>query len=323
VTRRILVTGGAGFIGSNFARHLLATDPGVLITNLDLLTYAGVQATVDELDADERHTFVHGDIADADLVNDLVPGHDAVVNFAAESHVDRSIDSPAPFLHSNVLGAGVLLDAARRHGVPRFVQVSTDEVYGSLESGAAGESAPLRPSSPYSASKAAADLLAAAYATTFDYRPIVTRCTNNFGPYQHPEKAIPRFITALLDGEGIPVYGDGLHQRDWLFVEDHCRALALLLDEGEPGEIYNIGADQHLTTLELARRVCAVVGVEDSMIEQVADRPGHDRRYAVDSSRIRAIGWAPSADLGDHLTRTVEWYRSRRDWWEPLIGGTQ
>jgi dTDP-glucose 4,6-dehydratase len=319
----LLVTGGAGFIGSTFIRFVLGHDPSARVTNLDRLTYAGVQATVDELDADPRHSFVRGDIADADLVEELMPGHDAVVNFAAESHVDRSIQGPAPFLHSNVVGAGVLLDAARRHDVGRFVQVSTDEVYGSIESGAASEDAPLRPSSPYSASKAAADLLVGSYVATFGYRPIVTRCTNNFGPYQLPEKAIPLFITNLLDGRPIPLYGDGSHQRDWLHVDDHCRAIALLLERGTPGEVYNIGADVHLTNADVARRVCRAVGADEGMIEHVTDRPGHDLRYAVDSSKVRALGWKPTGSFDEHLAATVGWYRERRDWWEPLRGRTR
>jgi len=321
--RRYLVTGGAGFIGSNFIRHLLEHEAGAAVTNLDRLTYAGVEATVRELDADPRHTFVRGDIGDAALVDGLAPGHDVVVNFAAETHVDRSITGPAVFLQTNVVGTGVLLDAARRHGVPRFVQVSTDEVYGSLAEGFAAEEAPLRPSSPYSASKAAGDLLAASYGTTFGYPVVVTRCTNNYGPYQFPEKVIPLFVTNLLDGRKVPLYGEGRNERDWLHVADHCAAIHLLVDRGTPGEVYNIGADAQLPNIELTRRILAAVGRGEEMIERVADRPGHDLRYAVDSSKLRRLGWAPARSFEDHLAATVEWYRSRADWWRPLKEGSR
>jgi len=321
--RRYLVTGGAGFIGSNFIRFVLENEPGAAITNLDRLTYAGVEATVRELDADPRHAFVRGDIGDAALVDRLLPGHDVVVNFAAETHVDRSITGPAVFLQTNVVGLGVLLDAARRHGIPRFIQVSTDEVYGSLAEGFAAEEAPLRPSSPYSASKAAGDLLAASYATTFGYPVIVTRCTNNYGPYQFPEKVIPLFVTNLLDGRKVPLYGEGRNERDWLHVADHCAAIYLLAERGEPGEVYNIGADAQLPNIELTRRILAALGKGEDMIERVADRPGHDLRYAVDSSKLRRLGWAPARSFEEHLAATVAWYRSRSDWWRPLKEGSR
>ncbi|MBM3696817.1 MAG: dTDP-glucose 4,6-dehydratase, partial [Actinobacteria bacterium] len=277
--RRYLVTGGAGFIGSNFVRYLLEHEPDAAVTNLDLLTYAGVEATVRELDADPRHTFVRGDIGDAALLDGVLSGHDVVVNFAAETHVDRSISGPGVFLQTNVVGTGTLLEAARRHAVPRFVQVSTDEVYGSLAEGFAPEDAPLRPSSPYSASKAAGDLLAASYGTTFGYPVIVTRCTNNYGPYQFPEKVIPLFVTNLLDGRKVPLYGEGRNERDWLHVDDHCAAIHLLVDRGAPGEVYNIGADAQLPNIELTRRILAALDRGEDMIERVPDRPGHDLRY--------------------------------------------
>ncbi len=321
MARRYLVTGGAGFIGSNFVRHVLAREPDAAVTNLDLLTYAGVEATVRELDADPRHTFVRGDIGDANLVDRLLPGNDVVVNFAAETHVDRSISGPAVFLQTNVVGTGVLLDAARRHGIPRFLQVSTDEVYGSLSEGFADEEGPLQPSSPYSASKAAADLLVRSYAVTYGYRAIVTRCTNNYGPYQFPEKVIPLFVTNLLEGRKVPLYGDGRNERDWLHVGDHCAALHLLADRGVPGEVYNIGADAQLANIELTRRILAALGAGEEMIERVPDRPGHDLRYAVDSSKVRRLGWAPAHPFEDHLAATVEWYRTREDWWRPLKEG--
>ena len=321
--RRYLVTGGAGFIGSNFGRYVLTHEPEAAVTNLDLLTYAGVKATVRELDADPRHHFVRGDIGDAGLVERLLPGHDVVVNFAAETHVDRSITGPAVFLQTNVVGTGVLLDAARRHGIPRFLQVSTDEVYGSLAEGFAPEEAPLCPSSPYSASKAAADLLARSYAVTYGYGAIVTRCTNNYGPYQFPEKVIPLFVTNLLEGRKVPLYGEGRNERDWLHVEDHCAALHLLVERGEPGELYNIGAGAQLANIELTRRILAAVGAGDDMIERVPDRPGHDLRYAVDSSKLRRLGWAPARPFEEHLAATIDWYRSRPDWWRPLKEGVR
>jgi dTDP-glucose 4,6-dehydratase len=319
--RRYLVTGGAGFIGSNFVRYVLQREPAAKVTNLDLLTYAGVRATVEELDSSDRHGFVRGDIRDRALVEDLVPGHDVIVNFAAESHVDRSIEGPSVFLETNVVGTGVLIDAARRHGVPTFVQVSTDEVYGSIPEGFAGEDAALRPSSPYSASKAAADLLVQSYRVTFGYEAIITRCTNNYGPYQFPEKVIPLFVTNLLAGERVPLYGDGRNERDWLYVEDHCAAIHLVIERGIPGGVYNIGANAQLPNIELTRAIIAALGMDESMIERVPDRPGHDLRYAVDSSQIRALGWAPAHSFEDRLVDTIEWYRSREDWWGPLKGG--
>jgi dTDP-glucose 4,6-dehydratase len=321
--RRYLVTGGAGFIGSNFVRFVLGREADARVTNLDLLTYAGVEATVRELDEDPRHTFVRGDIGDAALVDRLVPGHDVVVNFAAETHVDRSIAGPSVFLQTNVVGTGVLLDAARRHRIPRFLQVSTDEVYGSLSAGFASEEAPLRPSSPYSASKASADLLVRSYAVTYGYEAIVTRCTNNYGPYQFPEKVIPLFVTNLLEGRKVPLYGEGGNERDWLHVDDHCAALHLLVDRGSPGEVYNIGAGAQLANIELTRRILAALGAGEEMIERVPDRPGHDLRYAVDSSKLRRLGWAPAHPFEEHLAATIEWYRHRADWWRPLKEGTR
>ncbi|NNC76214.1 MAG: dTDP-glucose 4,6-dehydratase [Acidimicrobiia bacterium] len=318
MSRRYLVTGGAGFIGSNFIRRVLENESDAEVTNLDSLTYAGVKATVDELDASDRHTFVLGDIRDAALVEGLVPGHDVVVNFAAESHVDRSIDGPSVFLETNVVGTGVLIDAARRHGIARFIQVSTDEVYGSIADGFAPEDAPLDPSSPYSASKAGSDLLVGSYAVTFDYPAIITRCTNNYGPYQFPEKVIPLFVTNLFEDIPVPLYGDGLNERDWLYVDDHCSALHLLVDAGRPGEVYNIGANAQVSNLELTHKILGLLGKDDSLIQPVTDRLGHDRRYAVDSSKIRALGWQPAHSLDDRLGDTIDWYRTREDWWRPL-----
>jgi dTDP-glucose 4,6-dehydratase len=248
-------------------------------------------------------------------------GADVVVHFAAESHVDRSIAGSQAFLETNVVGTGVVIETARRLGVERFVHVSTDEVYGSIAEGFADEEAPLLPSSPYSASKAGSDLLVASYAATHGYPAIITRCTNNYGPYQFPEKLIPLFTTNLLDGRKVPLYGDGLNERDWLHVQDHCAAIHLLLERGDGGEVYNIGADNQVPNVEITRRLLELTGRDESFVDRVADRPGHDRRYAVDSSKLRALGWEPSKGFADRLAETVAWYRDRRDWWEPLKEG--
>jgi len=318
VSRRYLVTGGAGFIGSNFVRYLLEVEPAATVTNLDLLTYAGVEATVEELDANPQHRFIRGDIRDARLVERLMPDHDVVVHFAAETHVDRSIEGPSVFLETNVVGTGVLIDAARRHDVDRFIHVSTDEVYGSIAEGFVTEDAVLEPSSPYSASKAGSDLLVQSYGVTFDYDAIVTRCTNNYGPYQFPEKAIPLFVTNLLDEKPLPLYGDGRNERDWLYVRDHCAAIHLLVDQGIPGQTYNIGANAQLTNLDLTKRILDALSLDESWIENVPDRLGHDLRYAVDSSKLRSLGWSPEHSFDEWLDETISWYRRREDWWRPL-----
>lgn len=319
---KYLVTGGAGFIGSNFVRGLLEADPEALVINLDLLTYAGVRATVDELDRWPNHRFVQGDIRDSTTVDELMTGVEVVIHFAAESHVDRSIEGPGPFVSTNVLGTAVLLEAARRHEVNRFIHVSTDEVYGSVETGFAPEASPLDPTSPYSASKAGSDLIALSYHHTFGCPVVVTRCTNNYGPYQFPEKIIPLFVTNLLDGERVPLYGNGRNERDWLHVSDHCSALRVVLEAGEPGEIYNIGADNQLANLDLTHRILDHFGLDESYIDRVPDRLGHDFRYAVDSSKIRSLGWAPAENFDERLEHTIAWYRSREDWWRPLKEGT-
>jgi len=318
MSRRYLITGGAGFIGSNFVRWVLDHDDNATVTNLDAMTYAGVPATVTELDEYPGHTFVKGDIRDAALVDEIVPNHDVVVHFAAESHVDRSISGPTAFLETNVVGTGILIDAAHRHGVPRFIHVSTDEVYGSISEGFAEESDRLAPSSPYSSSKAGSDLLVRSYSITHGYDVVITRCTNNYGPYQFPEKVIPLFVTNLLEGKRVPLYGDGHNERDWLHVNDHCSALHLLVDRGEPGEIYNIGANAQLSNLVLTERILCALGLDDSWIERVADRLGHDLRYAVDSSKLRDLGWRPRHDFDEWLSDTIDWYRRREDWWRPL-----
>ena len=320
MTRKILITGGAGFIGSNFIRHIFSQDPDTKVTNLDALTYAGVRATVQELDELGDHSFVHGDIRDTNLVDKLTADQDVIVNFAAESHVDRSIDGPSVFLETNVVGTGILIEAARRHGVERFIQISTDEVYGSIAEGFAAETDTLHASSPYSASKAGADLLVESYGVTYDYPAIITRCTNNYGPYQFPEKMIPLFITNLISGRPVPVYGDGLNERDWLHVRDHCSAIYVLIEEGVPGDIYNIGANAQVKNIDLTKQLIDLLGRDESFISYVPDRPGHDRRYAVDSSKIRSLGWTPEFPLTDRLEETVEFYRTRSDWWQPLLG---
>lgn len=316
--QRLLVTGGLGFLGSHFVRHALAAAEDVQVTNLDALTYAGNPANLRDLEDDPRYRFVRGDVRDADLVDDLVADHDAVAHFAAESHVDRSIDGPAPFLDTNVTGTGVLLEAARRHGVSRFLHVSTDEVYGPADTGRFPETAGLAPSSPYAASKAGAELLVRSYRVTYGYPALVTRSTNCFGPHHHPEKVVPLFILNALEGRALPVYGDGQHVRDWTFVADNVAAQWLVLTQGEPGSIYNVGAGNERTNLELARAVLTAAGAGADLVEHVPDRPGHDRRYAVDSTRIRSLGWEPRTGFEDGLAATVEWYRDHPGWWEPL-----
>jgi dTDP-glucose 4,6-dehydratase len=309
-----LVTGGAGFIGSQFVRDLL--DAGeTRVTVLDKLTYAGNLANLAGYDGFE---FVRGDIADPDLLASVLPGIDVVVNFAAETHVDRSIADSAAFLRTNVLGVQRLLDAARSAGVRTFVQVSTDEVYGSIEHGSWPETDPLRPNSPYAAAKAGADLLCLAYHRTHGMDVRITRCSNNYGPFQFPEKVIPLFVTNLLDGRPVPLYGDGGHVRDWLHVADHCRGIRLVLDKGAPGEVYNIGGGTELTNRELTGLLLDACGADWSRVEHVPDRPGHDRRYSVDISKIAALGYAPARDFATGLAATVSWYREHRSWWEPL-----
>ncbi|MEV0266734.1 dTDP-glucose 4,6-dehydratase [Streptomyces sp. NPDC050617] len=318
---RILVTGGAGFIGSHFVRTLLGPEgPGgaLAVTALDSLTYAGNLANLRAVHGDSRFTFSHGDIRDAGLVDSLLARHDMVVHFAAESHVDRSIAGGQEFASTNVLGTQVLLESAVRHRIARFVHVSTDEVYGSISAGSWAEDQPLAPNSPYSASKAGSDLLALAHHRTHGLDVSVTRCSNNYGPYQHTEKVIPLFTTRLLDGGSVPLYGDGANVRDWLHVDDHCRALRLILDAGRPGEVYNIGGGTELSNTQLTERLLAACGAGWERVERVADRKGHDRRYSVDWSKIRTeLGYRPRHSFEDGLAETVDWYRANRSWWEP------
>ncbi|MFJ9926053.1 MULTISPECIES: dTDP-glucose 4,6-dehydratase [Streptomyces] len=320
---RLLVTGGAGFIGSEFVRSLLSSpDPvhrGLRITVLDDLTYAGVMANLAPVAGHPGFTFVRGDICDADLVDQVLPGHDAVVHFAAESHVDRSIAGARPFAVTNVLGTQTLLDAAHRHGTGRFVHVSTDEVYGSIDSGAWTEESPLAPNSPYAASKAGSDLLVLAAHRTHGLDVVVTRCSNNYGPYQFPEKLIPLFVTNLLDGRHVPLYGAGRNVREWLHVVDHCRGIDLALRKGRAGQVYHLGGGRELTNSELTGLLLAATGSGWEMVRRVPDRKGHDLRYALDCGKAEAeLGYTAEVEFEDGLADTVAWYREHRDWWEPL-----
>jgi dTDP-glucose 4,6-dehydratase len=310
---RVLVTGGAGFIGSHYVRTLLGGGypafAGAEVTVLDLLTYAGNLANLAPVEG--GYAFVRGDVRDAGLLAEVVPGHDVVVNFAAESHVDRSIDGPGAFVRTNVLGAQTLFQACLDAGVPKVVQVSTDEVYGSIDEGSWAEDAPLAPRSPYSAAKAGGDLMARAYAVTHGLPVSITRCGNNYGPYQFPEKVVPLFVTNLLEGRKVPLYGDGGNVRDWVHVDDHCRGIQLVAERGEPGEVYNV---------ELTRRILAELDADWSSVEPVADRKGHDRRYSLDDSRLRAMGYAPRTGFDEGIAATVRWYADNPSWWKPLKG---
>ena len=326
--RRILVTGGCGFIGSNFVRLLRSARPDWNVVNYDALTYAGNPANLADLDGDSEYTFIHADIRNRTALAEALAGCDAVVHFAAESHVDRSISDAGPFVTTNVVGTQTLLDACRdAGGIQHIVHIGTDEVYGSLPLDRSElrftEDSALHPNSPYAASKAAADLLALSYHRTFGLPVTVTRSSNNFGPYQYPEKVIPLFITNLLDGRKVPLYGDGLNVRDWLHVGDHCEALLHVLEHGRAGEVYNIGAHNERSNLQLTRTLLDLLGLDDEMIEYVTDRPGHDRRYAVDASKIRReLGWVPTrSSWPEGLAETIEWYRAHEAWWRPLQGG--
>jgi dTDP-glucose 4,6-dehydratase len=318
---RLLVTGGAGFIGSNFVRHVLAAHPDDTVVNLDKLTYAGNLANLEDVAGSPRYRFVHGDIADPKAVREAAAGVDAIVNFAASTHVDRSLLEPEEFLRTDVLGVHALLEAARELRIPRLVQISTDEVYGSLADGAAREGDPLRPSNPYSAAKAGGDLLALAYWTTHRVPVIVTRSSNNFGPYQYPEKVVPLFVTNALDDRPLPLYGDGRNVRDWIYVLDNCAALDLVLRRGRDGEVYNIGGGHEVENLALTRAILRLTGRPESLIAPVRDRPGHDRRYALDTTKVRQLGWAPRYRFDDALAETVRWYREHEAWWRPLKSG--
>ncbi|MBU4193676.1 MAG: dTDP-glucose 4,6-dehydratase [Actinomycetia bacterium] len=316
---RILVTGGCGFIGSNFIRYMFQTYPGVEITNLDKLTYAGNPENLRDIEGEYGYTFVRGDIRDKELVGRVLgEGFDGVLNFAAESHVDRSISGPMEFIQTDVFGTFTLLEECRGRGISRYVQISTDEVYGSIEDGSFTEDSPIVPNSPYAASKAGGDLLVRAYHQTYGMPVIITRSSNNFGPYQYPEKLIPLFITNALEDIALPLYGDGLNVRDWLFVSDNCQAIDLVLRKGEIGEVYNIGGGQERTNIEITRAILSILGKPESLIEYVDDRPGHDRRYSLEFDKTRALGFEPRMDFEAMMEETVRWYVDNRSWWEPL-----
>ena len=319
---RILVTGGAGFIGSHLVRTLLAGGraeaAGTRVTVVDKLTYAGNRANLEPVSGDPRLTFVAGDICDGDLLASVVPGHDLVLNLAAETHVDRSITSAAAFVQANVVGVQVLLQACLDAGIPRVIQVSTDEVYGSIPAGSWTEDAPLSPTSPYAAAKAGGDLIALAYARTHGLNVSITRCCNNYGPYQYPEKIIPLFVTNLLDGLKVPLYGDGGNVRGWVHVDDHCRGILLAAERGQRGAVYHIGGDVELANRELASALLHACGAGEEMISHVTDRKGHDRRYSLDDALLRGLGYAPARPFAASLPETVRWYERHRDWWQPL-----
>ena len=319
--KRLLVAGGAGFIGSNFVRLLRSTRPEVEITVLDKLTYAGNPANLAEFEGQRGYRFVKGDICDAGVVDELAGGVDAMINFAAETHVDRSLLDPFAFVETDVRGTAVLCEAARKHGHEIFVLVSTDEVYGDVPVGRSRETDPLRPRSPYSASKAGGEHLVQAYAESFGLPVLITRGSNNYGPYQYPEKLIPVLITNAVDGMKLPLYKDGSAVRDFVYVEDHCRAIDLVLYEAEAGGVYNIGTGVETSGKQVAEAVLDIMGRPRSMIEYVADRPGHDYRYALDVERITQLGWEPRVNLAEGLDRTVRWYQDRQDWWRPLKSG--
>jgi dTDP-glucose 4,6-dehydratase len=318
---RLLVTGGAGFIGSNFVRYMLSRYPHYRIVVLDKLTYAGNPANIADLKDNPNFRFVKGDICDQTLVDGLVADADAVVNFAAETHVDRSILDAGSFIQTDVYGTHILLEAARKHGTHRFLQISTDEVYGDVPVGSSTEDDPLRPRSPYSASKAGGEMLVQAYYTTYDMPVLITRGSNNYGPYQYPEKLIPVLITNALDDQDLPIYGDGQQIRDWLYVLDHCSAVDVVLHEGELGEAYNVGAGNEWRNLDIAHQVLELLGKPASLLRFVKDRPGHDRRYSLDCQKLRRLGWRPARDFEEGLAETVRWYVDNQDWWRPVKSG--
>ena len=318
---RLVVTGGAGFIGSNFVRFMLRRYDDLEVVNLDKLTYAGNLENLRDIEDDARYTFVKGDICDAAVVRGALRGADAVVNFAAETHVDRSISGPQDFISTDVLGTHTLLEAVRELEIARYVQISTDEVYGSTETGSFTEESDLAPSSPYSASKAGADLLVLAYHRTFGTPVLITRSSNNYGPWQYPEKIIPLFITNAIDEQALPVYGDGLNVRDWLYVDDNCAGIDAVLRKGALGEVYNIGGGNEVKNLALTRQILKLLGKSPELIRFVSDRPGHDRRYAIDCVKLQTLGWRPATPFATGLERTVSWYRDNPGWWRKIKSG--
>ena len=315
---KILITGGCGFIGSNFIRYMIKKYPACKIINLDKLTYAGNKENLKDIEKKKNYKFVKGDIRDEKKVSKLSKGCDAILNFAAETHVDRSIEDPSDFIKTNVYGTYVLLEVVRKNRIKRFVQISTDETYGSIVKGEFKETDPLRPNSPYASSKASADLLCRAYFVTYKTPTIITRSSNNFGPYQYPEKIIPLFITNALEDKKLPVYADGLNVRDWLYVEDNCTGIDTVLRKGQTGEIYNIGGDTELPNIKLTRRILNIMGKPESLIKFVKDRPGHDKRYALNCDKLKGLGWRPSGNFESALRKTITWYAENKTWWEKL-----
>ena len=314
----ILVTGGAGFIGSNFVRHLIDKYSDYRILVLDALTYAGNRGNLADLEKNPRFLFYHGNICDRDVVDNLMSNVDAVVNFAAETHVDRSIHEAESFVRTDVLGTLVLLEAAHKYKIDRYIQISTDEVYGSIDKGAFTEHHPLQPNSPYSSSKAGGDMMVRAYHNTFGTPTMITRASNNYGPYQYPEKLIPFFVTNAIDNQPLPLYGDGLNVRDWLYVGDHCEAVDFVLHHGQPGEIYNIGGGNERTNIDITKIILQTLAKSDTLIKRVPDRPGHDRRYAVDTSKLQALGWKPKVVFEDAVIDTIQWYVKNESWWRQI-----
>lgn len=321
---KLLVTGGSGFVGSNFIRYMLSTYPDVSVVNLDKLTYAGNPANLVSVETNPRYRFVRGDIADAEVVESILSegGFDAIVNYAAETHVDRSIMDPKAFLNTAVFGVFALLEATRKFSVPRFVQISTDEVFGAVMEGESGDNAPFEPRSPYSAAKAASDHLVASYWHTYRTPVVITHASNMYGPYHYPEKLFPLFITNLIEGKTVPVYGDGMQVREWLHIDDHARAIDAVLRRGTLGESYNVGTGDRVPNIEITKKIIALCGRDETSIEYVKDRPGHDRRYAIDSRKIRAeLGWAPTVGFDEGLASTVEWFKANEAWWKPIKSG--
>ncbi len=316
--KTLLVTGGCGFIGSHFIKRFIKTHPDWKIVNLDKLTYSGNPQNTRELQNDPRYEFIQGDICDCAAVESVMSRVQAIVHFAAETHVDRSIDKAEDFLITNILGTRVLLEAARRRGIERFIHISTDEVYGSVLEGSVNEEAPLLPNSPYSASKAGGDLLVRSYEITYHYPAIIVRASNNFGPNQYPEKVIPLFVTNLIEGKKLPLYGRGDNRREWIYVEDNCRAIELVFDQGRQGEVYNVGAGNEMSNLDLAQAILKALGAGGDRIEYVTDRPGHDFRYCLDTTKIRLLGFKPEWTFEAALAKTIQWYKENQSWWQPL-----
>lgn len=315
---KILITGGSGFIGSNFIRFILGKYRDVNLINLDKLTYCGNPENLRDIEKDPRYRFVKGDICDKNLVEELVKDSEAVVNFAAESHVDRSILDPMAFVNTNILGTLTLLEAAKKHKIKRFLHISTDEVYGSIKKGSSDENFPLFPNSPYAASKASADLLVRSYFVTYNFPAMITRSSNNYGPYQYPEKVIPLFITNLLEGKELPLYGSGKNVREWIYVIDNCAAIDMVLHNGKPGETYNIGSGNELDNMTLAKAILKILKKDKSCIKFVNDRPGHDLRYSLNSKKIRSLGWRPKMTFENALKETINWYKDNPSWWQDL-----